>query len=146
LTLVTAGRVGKAHGLDGSFWVDGARHELPTGTDVVVGGRTLTVERRDGTAERPLLRLAGLADARPLRGAELLVEDELAEGEWLARDLEGCAVAGLGRPLRVARVIDGPSCSVLELDDGTLVPFVSDAVERVDPEAREIAVRGEFLP
>jgi ribosomal 30S subunit maturation factor RimM len=42
-------------------------------------------------------------------------------------------------------VVDAPSCSVLELDDGTLVPFVSDAVERVDTEAREIHVRQEFL-
>jgi len=51
-------------------------------------------------------------------------------------------VAGLGA---VARVVDGPSCSVLELDDGTLVPFVSDAVERVDLDAGEIHVNEDFL-
>ena len=38
----------------------------------------------------------------------------------------------------VARILDGPSCSVLELEDGTLVPLISDAVERIDLEAREI--------
>ena len=61
------------------------------------------------------------------------MEDELGEGEWLASDLVGCRVPGLGT---VARVVDAPSCSVLELDDGTLVPFISDAIERVDLDAR----------
>ena len=32
LTLVTAGRVGKPHGLDGSFYVEAPRHALPEGT------------------------------------------------------------------------------------------------------------------
>jgi ribosomal 30S subunit maturation factor RimM len=70
------------------------------------------------------------------------VEDELAEGEWLASDLVGLAVPGMGR---VERVIDGPSCSVLELDDGTLIPLVADAIERVDLDAGEIRVHREFL-
>jgi ribosomal 30S subunit maturation factor RimM len=41
-------------------------------------------------------------------------------------------------------VIDGTSCSVLELEDGTLIPFVSDAIEHVDVDAREIRVRPGF--
>ena len=139
---MTAGRVGKPHGLDGSFWVERPRHELAEGMTLVVGGRSLEVARRAGTDERPLIRLAGVDDARPLRGETLLVEDELGEGEWLASDLAGCRVPGLGA---VARVIDAPSCSVLELEDGTLVPLVSDAIERIDLEAGEIRVRREFL-
>jgi 16S rRNA processing protein RimM len=142
LTLVTAGRVGKPHGLDGSFYVEGARHELAEGVVLTVAGAEHRVTRRAGTDERPLIRLAELDDPRPLRGELLLVEDELAEGEWLASDLVGCSVPGLGA---VARVVDAPSCSVLELEDGTLVPFVSDAIERVDLDAREIRVRKEFL-
>jgi 16S rRNA processing protein RimM len=142
LTLVTAGRVGKPHGLDGSFYVEGPRHELPEGVALTVAGRTHRVARRAGTDERPLIRLADVDDPRALRGELLLVEDELGEGEWLASDLVGCRVSGLGT---VARVIDGPSCSVLELDDGTLVPFVSDAIERVDVDAGEIQVRRDFL-
>jgi len=138
---VTAGRVGKPHGLDGSFYVEGPRHELPEGVDLVVSGRNHRVERRAGTDERPLIRLAGVEDPRALRGELLLVEDVLEEGEWLASDLVGLAVPGMGT---VSRVIDGTSCSVLELDDGTLVPFVSDAIERVDPEAGEIHVRPGF--
>jgi 16S rRNA processing protein RimM len=142
LTLVTAGRVGKPHGLDGSFYVEGPQHALPEGCTVTLGSRPYEVERRAGTDRRPLIRLRGVEDPRPLRGETLLVEDELGEGEWLASDLVGLAVPGMGQ---VERLIDGPSCSVLELEDGTLIPLISDAIERVDLEAREIHVNREFL-
>ncbi len=142
MTLVTAGRVGKPHGLDGSFYVEGPQHPLPEGAEVVVGSEPRVVERRAGTDERPLIRLSGVDDARSLRGETILIEDELAADEWLAADLARCSVVGLGP---VARVIEGPSCSLLELDDGTLVPLVSDAVESIDLDAREIRVNREFL-
>jgi 16S rRNA processing protein RimM len=142
LTLVTAGRVGKAHGRDGSFYVEGAEHPLPEGAALTLGARSHTIERRAGTDERPLIRLSGLDDPRPLRDEPLLVEQELAAGEWLAADLIGCEVPGLGR---VRRVLDAPSCDVLELEDGMLVPFVSDAIEAVDLEAGQIRVNRGFL-
>jgi 16S rRNA processing protein RimM len=142
LTLVTAGRVGKPHGLDGSFYVEGPRHALPEGAELTLAGRTHRIARRAGTDERPLLRLEGVEDPGRLRGELLLVEDELAEDEWLAADLVGCRVPGHGE---VTQVVDGPSCSVLELEDGTMVPFVSDAIESVDLEAREIRVRAGFV-
>ena len=128
MTLVTAGRVGKPHGLDGSFYVDGASHPLPVGTALTLADRPHEVERRAGTDERPLIRLAGVDDPRELRGELVLVEAELAEDEWLAADLLRCSVPGHGR---VVRLLDGPSCSVLELEDGVLVPFISDAIESV---------------
>ena len=142
MTLVTAGRVGKPHGLDGSFYVDGPRHPLPEGAEVLLGSTERIVERRAGTDERPLIRLSGLEDPRLVRGETMLIEDELAAGEWLASDLARCSVAGLGP---VARVVDGPSCSLLELEDGTLVPLVSDAIESIDLDAREIRVNRGFL-
>jgi 16S rRNA processing protein RimM len=142
LTLVTAGRVGKPHGLDGSFYVEGPRHPLPEGAEVMLGSTSRVVERRAGTDERPLIRLSGLEDPRAARGETMLIEDELADDEWLASDLARCTVAGLGP---VARVVDGPSCSLLELDDGTLIPLVSDAIESIDLDAREIRVNREFL-
>jgi hypothetical protein len=40
-------------------------------------------------------------------------------------------------------VLDGPSCSVLELSDGLLVPFVSDAIRSVGE--GQILVDEEFL-
>jgi 16S rRNA processing protein RimM len=140
LTLVTAGRVGKPHGLDGSFYVERARHPLAAGTRVTLGAGEHTVERRAGTDERPLVRLSGLADAGPLRGELMLVDEELGEREWLASELTGAVVPGRGR---VTRVIDAPSCSVLELEDGTLVPFVSDAIRSVGD--GEIVVNEDFL-
>jgi 16S rRNA processing protein RimM len=145
LTLVTAGRVGKAHGRDGSFYVPDADHPLAEGTTVHLASHTHTVERRAGADDRPLIRLSGIGDREalaPLRGEPLLVEEELADGEWMAGDLVGCEVPGLGR---VEQVLDGPSCDLLELDDGTLVPLVSDAIVSIDPRAGRIVVRLEFL-
>jgi 16S rRNA processing protein RimM len=140
LTLVTAGRVGKPHGLDGSFYVDGATHALAAGTALTIGDRTHEVERRAGTDERPLIRLSGIEDPREVRGEVMLVEAELAEDEWLAADLLRCTVPGHGR---VVRILDGPSCSVLELEDGLLVPFISDAIRSVD--GGEIQLNEDFL-
>jgi 16S rRNA processing protein RimM len=142
LTLVTAGRVGKPHGLDGSFYVDGPRHELPEGASLTVAGQAHEIARRAGTDERPLIRLAGVDDPRPLRGELLLVEDELAEDEWLASDLIGLTVPGMAS---VSQVIDAPSCSLLQLTDGTLVPFIADAVDSIDLDAREIRVKPDYL-
>jgi 16S rRNA processing protein RimM len=140
LTLVTAGRVGKPHGLDGSFYVDGASHPLPVGTALTVADRLHEVERRAGTDERPLIRLAAVDDPRELRGELMLVEADLADDEWLAADLLACSVPGHGR---VVRLLDGPSCSVLELEDGVLVPFISDAIDSV--QEGEIRLNESYL-
>jgi 16S rRNA processing protein RimM len=140
LTLVTAGRVGKPHGRDGSFYVEEAAHVLPVGLTVFLGDRRHTVLRRAGTDARPLIRVSNITDPSPLRGEFLLVEEQLGNEEWLASDLLHCSVPGHGR---VVRVLDGPSCSVLELSDGVLVPFVSDAISSVRP--GEIVVNEDFL-
>jgi 16S rRNA processing protein RimM len=143
--LVTAGRVGKPHGLDGSFHVGDSQHPLEPGTVVTVAGARRSVERRAGTPERPLVRLEGVGDrdaAAALRGELLLVESELVEGEWLAEDLVGCRVSGLGT---VVRVVAGSSCDLLELDGGELVPLVGDAVRTVDVAGGTIEVNERFL-
>lgn len=146
--LVTAGRVGRAHGLDGSFKVNGARRELVAGLVVTVGGTARRVERVAGTASRPLIRLEGITDREAvaaLMGEEVQVaerEAELEEGEFLVADLVGCRVEGLGP---VLRVLNGPSCDVLELSDGVLVPLIADAVTAVDVERRSIEIDRAFL-
>jgi 16S rRNA processing protein RimM len=142
LTLVSAGRVGRAHGRDGSFYVEGPQHPLPADTAVTLGGEERRVTWRAGTDDRPLVHVSGIeeqAAAAALHGQPLLVEAELEPDEWLATALVGRDVRGLGR---VVRVLDGPSCDVLELDDGTLVPFVSDAIRSVGD---VIEVDREFL-
>ena len=137
---MSAGRVGKPHGHDGSFYVDGAAHQLALGAEVFIGERRHRVARRAGTDKRPLIRLAGVGNPASARGEVLLVDVALDEGEWLAADLVGCLVPGRGR---VTRVLDAPSCSVLELEDGSLVPFISDAIRSI--EGGEIHVDEHFL-
>ena len=135
-----AGRVGKAHGLDGSFYVEGADSPLPVGARIRVGGIDSTIERRAGTDTRPLLRAPGI-DPAALRHETILVDEPLAEGEYLAEDLIGLEVRGMGR---VERIVNGPSCDVLEVGD-VLIPFVSDAVLAVDVENGVIEVDRAFL-
>jgi 16S rRNA processing protein RimM len=144
---VSAGRVGRPHGLDGSFYVDHVSEPLDEGTDVTVGGRAARVERRAGTDDRPIVRLSGISDrnaAEAVRGEPMLVDGgDLSAGEYLTADLVGCEVPGLGA---VRRVIAAPSCDLLEVgDDAVLVPFISDAVKHVDLAARRIEVDRQFL-
>lgn len=144
---VAAGRVGRPHGLDGSFHVTHPAEELVEGTEVEIAGRSTVVERRAGTADRPIIRVRGVSDrdaAGELRGEPLLVPaGELEEGEFLVEDLVGCEVPGVGE---VVRVVPAPSCDLLEVgDDGVLIPLISDAVKRIDTDARVIEVDRGFL-
>jgi 16S rRNA processing protein RimM len=147
--LVAAGRVGRPHGLDGSFYVAGAMPELlREGMVVVVLGAERRIERRAGTDERPIVRLAGLAsrsDAEALRGEELRAEETLEEGEFWAEDLAGCRVVDGAREVGVvARMIALPSCEALEVGD-LLIPLVRDAIRSVDLDARVIDVDMGFV-
>jgi 16S rRNA processing protein RimM len=153
------GRVGRPHGLDGSFYVTGARARLLTvGTRVTVGATEAAIVRRSGTEARPIVRLEGIEDraaARGLRGRELTVEaaqaPSLQEGEWWAHELEGCEVFdGDRRVGSVTRLLELPSCEALEVlseqgGEPLLVPMVKDAIRGVEIERRRIDVDLEFL-
>lgn len=154
-----AGRVGRPHGLDGSFHVTGGIPVLlQEGVSVRVGERERRIERRAGHERGVILRLEGCGDrtsAEELRGSDLLVArgkaPELGEDEWWAEELEGCQVSDTGRPVGVVRrLLVLPSCEVLEVErsDGRgdlLVPLVSDAVRSVDVEGRRIDIDLGFL-
>jgi 16S rRNA processing protein RimM len=150
-----AGRVGRPHGLDGSFHVVEAEpRALVEGTPVEVGSRPARIVARKGSDARPIVRLDAAADrtaAEALRGTELVVPDDvvppLGEDEYWAEELVGClVVADDARELgRVRRLLAYPSCELLELDDGTLVPLVHDCVREVDVAAKRIEVDGGFL-
>ena len=155
---IEAGRVGRPHGLDGSFHVTRPDARLLTSSDELwVRGRPLRVERRAGTAERPILRLAGHAGrdaAEALRGVPLEVPADrapaLEEDEYWAHELVGCAVLdGARRVGQVRRMLPLPSCEALEvaLDGGgeLLVPMVRDAIRSIDVAARRIDVDRSFL-
>jgi 16S rRNA processing protein RimM len=152
--LLHAGRVGRPHGLDGSFHVvEPSPRLLFVGAPIWVGKRPTEVLRRAGTDERPILRVALASDrteVEALRGEVLRAPRDAAppldEDEYWAEDLVGCAVMAGERTLgTVRRLIAYPSCEVLELDGGELVPLVRDAVREVDPAARRIEVDDEFL-
>jgi 16S rRNA processing protein RimM len=151
--VLVAGRVGRPHGLDGSFHVTQARPALLGAPSLTIEQRTVRVLRRAGTDERPILRLEGVTDraaAEALRGEELLVPRTeapvLGEDEWYAEDLEGCVVVDGSRELGVVtRLVPLPSCEALEVGDGLLVPLVADAVRSVDIERRRIEVDAAFL-
>jgi 16S rRNA processing protein RimM len=151
---LSAGRVGRPHGLDGSFHVTRPRAALlALGGSVRVGAAAREIVRHAGTPDRPILRLDGVDDraaADVLRGEELLVAradaPPLPEGEYWAEDLEGCAVVTPdGRELgHVQRLRALPSCEVLEVGD-LLVPMVADAVLEISLEQRRIVVDPAFL-
>jgi 16S rRNA processing protein RimM len=164
---VPAGRVGRAHGLDGSFYVTGARVRLlALGIELDVAGGSAKVVRRAGTDAHPIVRLSGIEDRRAieeLRGQELTVAQAqapaLEDGEWWASELEGCEVVDGTRHIgTVTRLVELPSCEALEVrlaksdsEDvarsarDLLVPMVRDAIRRVDPVERRIDVDMSFL-
>jgi 16S rRNA processing protein RimM len=149
-----AGRVGRAHGLDGSFHVLSPRPRLLTlGMPTDLG----EIVRRVGTDERPVVRLAGCdtreaaeaLHAQPLRVA-LADAPALDEGEWWAHELEGLAVTDGDRAVgTVRRMLELPSVEVLEVEraDGSelLVPMIGDAIRALDVAGRRVDVDLGFL-
>lgn len=147
------GRVGKPHGLDGSFHViDPVPSALEVGAEVLLDGAPVEVVGRKGTEAAPILRLSAATDrtaVEAIRGGTLTVSraevPALEEGEYWADDLVGCTVvAGETELGTVERMVAYPSCEVLVV--GThLIPMVKDAIEAVDLEARRITVNAGFL-
>ena len=156
---LAAGRVGRPHGLDGSFHVTRPRGSLlALGTAVRIGDGEAEIVRRAGTDERPILRLAGhdgREAAEALRGLDLLVHRAAApaldEDEWYAEDLEGCRVVDgaveVGRVLRHggAAVVRGARGRRATAPADLLVPLVRDAVRSVDVAAGVVDVDLAFL-
>ena len=153
-----AGRVGRPHGLDGSFHVTRPNAQLLQAADsVVVDDRELDITRRAGTDRRVILRLQGHDDraaVEALRGKDLLVPrtvaPELGPDEWWAEELAGCTVHDGDREVgTVRRMFELPSCEVLEVERSgggdLLVPLVTDAVREVDLDRRTIDVDLRFL-
>jgi 16S rRNA processing protein RimM len=149
---VAIGRVGKPHGLDGSFFVDDASEEprrFAAGAELLVGGEQARIVASKRARGRPVIRL----DRRVERGAVLEVaRTALAppgEGEYYVFQLVGLEVVeDGGRPLgRVVDVAPGVANDVLELDSGLALPMVEDCVRAVDvDESRIVVARGYAEP
>jgi 16S rRNA processing protein RimM len=155
-----AGRIGRPHGLDGSFYVTRPRAALlRDGETVRVGEQDTKIVRRSGTDAKPILRL-DLAATREaieaLREQSLTVPRAAAppldEEEWYAADLVGCEVVDSAAGVTVGRVrelLGLPSCEALAVprDAGLelLVPLVKDCVRSVDVAAARIDIDLAFL-
>ncbi len=142
---VVVGRVGRPHGLDGSFVVEEpseAAERFAVGARLLAAGEPARVVAARRARGRPVIRLD-----RPVeRGAALEVpRDELPppeEGAYYVFQLVGLAVEEEGgRALgRVQAVEPGVANDVLELDSGLALPLVSAWVRAVDLEAGRILI------
>ena len=147
--LVTVGRVGRPHGLDGSFFVEHASDDperFAVGAVLHVEGEAARVDASKRSGGRPVIRL----DREVPRGADLTVpRDALpptAEGEYYAFQLVGLEVQEEGgRALgRVVQVAPGVANDVLELDSGLALPLVEECVREIDLGRRRIVVATGF--
>ena len=148
--LVPIGRVGRPHGIDGSFFVEGPSERadaFATGATVYVDGAPFKiVASKRGSQSRPVIRLERRVD----RGAVLSVPREslpaLGEDEYYAFQLVGLTVEEEGGRLlgRVREVLDYPANDVLELDSGLLLPLVEACVRQGDLEGGRLVVSTGF--
>ena len=147
--LIPVGRVGRPHGLDGSFVVEDASEDpdrFAPGTRVFVDGEPARVTACKRAGRRLVVRL----ESTVRRGADLAIpRSELPppeEGEYYAFQLAGLGVEEEdGRVLgRVQDVTPGVANDVLELDTGLALPLVEDCVLSVDLERGRIVVAQGF--
>ena len=146
---MTVGRVGRPHGLDGSFVVEDASEapeRLAVGARLYVAGEPAEVVDAKRAGGRPVIRL----DRTVTRGALLQVRrEDLPPPEpdsYYVFQLVGLAVEEEGgRALgRVADVAAGVANDVLSLDSGIDLPLVEDCVRRIDLERGRIVVARGF--
>jgi len=148
---VPVGRVGRPHGLDGAFVVergsdDDSRYAV--GAVLRVNGvpATIVLSRRVGRG-RHAIRL----DRKVDRGDELAIPRAelplLPEGEFYNFEIIGLRVEEAGGRVfgTVRDVLPGPANDNLELDDGTLVPMIEDAIRSIDPAEGVVLLNPGFI-
>jgi 16S rRNA processing protein RimM len=147
---VAVGRVGRAHGLDGSFVVEGASEDedrFAVGAELLAGGDVVRVVDRKRSGGRVVIRLdrpVARGTALEIRRADLPPAAD--DDSYYVFQLVGLAVEEEGgRPLgRVAEVVPAPANDVLELDTGLALPLVGACVTDVDLERGRIVVAPGF--
>jgi len=143
--------VGRPHGLDGAFVVERPSDDpgrYAVGRTLWIGGApaTVTLFRRVGGR-----RLAVKVDRPVERGETIAVRrDDLPRPDadhYYVFQLVGLeAVDAEGRSLgRVRDVHPGTANDNLELENGSLVPMIEDAVHRVDLERGTVVLNPDFI-
>lgn len=163
---IEIGRVGKPHGVQGAFILDGSIDfaALKPGFHLRLNGDPFTVQSRGGTEQKPIVKLNELNDrddASARRGQSVTAPrgtlTPLKEGEYYAKDLVGREVRDQnGNFLGIVdRIVNSPSVDILTVIDGSaelLVPLVGDAIVEIGEAAGdigevalEIIVNADFL-
>jgi len=147
---VSVGRVGRAHGIDGSFVVERPSEDpkrFEVGARVYVEREPARIEASKRAGGR---RLVIRLDRSVTRGAPIEVPiGELPppeEGGYYVFQLVGLAAEDeAGRALgSVVDVAPGVANDVLELDSGLMLPLVADCVRTVDVEGGRIVIAPGF--
>lgn len=144
--------MGRPHGLDGAFVVERPSDDparFAVGAKLWVGGAPaeVTLSRRVGGGRRAIKldREVARGDTLAIRRAELPKPD--ADHYYVFQLVGLEAVEKGGRSLgRVRDVHLGAANDNLELEDGTLVPMIEDAICAVDLEHGTIVLNPGFIP
>jgi 16S rRNA processing protein RimM len=147
--LVSVGRVGRPHGLDGSFVVEQASEDegrFAPGARLLADGEAVTVAESKRAGGRIVIRLDRDVERGAVLAVPLVELPDTAEGEFYVFQLTGLTVEEEGgRALgRVQDVAPGVANDVLELDTGLALPLVEDCVLSVDLERGLIVVAPGF--
>lgn len=148
---VPVGRVGRPHGLDGAFVVERGSNDADryaVGAELFVDGISarVTVSRRVGRG-RHAIRL----DRAVERGSPLTILRSqlptLPDGEFYAFEIIGLRVEEVGGRScgTVKDLLPGPANDNLELDDGTLVPMIEDAIASINPTEGVVLLNPGFI-
>ncbi len=146
---VAVGRVGKPHGLDGSFVVEDPSADparFAAGAVLWAGGEPAHIVASKRARGLPVIRL----DRPAPRGAELSIPvSELpppGEDSYYVFQLVGLEVEEQGgrRLGRVADVEPGVANDVLELDSGLALPMHEECICEIDLAAGRIVVARGF--
>ena len=147
---VLVGRVGRPHGLDGSFFVESPSEDarwFKVGARLLVGGgEAEVVAARHGAGGRPVIKL----DREVARGTALEVAREAlpptGSDEFYVFELVGLEVVEQdGRVLgSVVGVEPGVANDAIELEGGLLLPLVGECVLDIDLAAGRILVAPGF--
>ncbi|HXH89202.1 MAG TPA: ribosome maturation factor RimM [Gaiellaceae bacterium] len=148
--LVPVGKVGRPHGIDGSFFVEEpsevAGRFAPGAKLWVEDAEAEIVVSKRGSGRRPVLKL----DRAVTRGSTLSIPradlPAPEEDTYYVFQLVGLAVEeDGGRPLgRVKEVHNGPANDSVELESGLLLPLIATCVLDVDLEAGRVLVARGF--